>query len=89
MKKFPLILASVAALALGACAQEPAETDTMANETAMADTMTDETGTIVDVAVGNSDFSTLVTAVTAADLGATLSGPGPFTVFAPTNAAFA
>ncbi len=46
------------------------------------------TGTIVDVAVGNPDFSTLVAAVTAADLAATLSGPGPFTVFAPTNAAF-
>ena len=45
--------------------------------------------TIVDVAVGNPAFSTLVAAVTAADLVATLSGPGPFTVFAPTNAAFA
>ncbi len=89
MNKFPLMLASVAALTLAACAQEPAETDTMADETAMADTMTAETGTIVDVAVDNPDFSTLVTAVTAADLGATLSGPGPFTVFAPTNAAFA
>jgi uncharacterized surface protein with fasciclin (FAS1) repeats len=46
-------------------------------------------GTIVDVASGNQDFSTLVTAVTAAGLGETLSGEGPFTVFAPTNAAFA
>lgn len=45
-------------------------------------------GTIVDIAAGNPDFSTLVTAVKAADLAATLSGPGPFTVFAPTNAAF-
>ena len=45
--------------------------------------------TIVDVAVGAPDFSTLVAAVTAADLGGTLSGAGPFTVFAPTNAAFA
>lgn len=45
--------------------------------------------TVVDVAVGNPDFSTLVTAVTAADLATTLSGKGPFTVFAPTNAAFA
>ena len=45
--------------------------------------------TVVEVAVGNPDFSTLVTAVTAADLATTLSGKGPFTVFAPTNAAFA
>lgn len=45
--------------------------------------------TVVEVAVGNSDFSTLVTAVKAADLATTLSGKGPFTVFAPTNAAFA
>lgn len=45
-------------------------------------------GTIVDVAAGNSTFSTLVAAVTAADLAGTLSGAGPFTVFAPTNAAF-
>lgn len=46
-------------------------------------------GNVVQVAQGNPDFSILVEAVTAADLGATLSGPGPFTVFAPTNAAFA
>ena len=45
-------------------------------------------GTIVDVASANPDFSTLVTAVKAAELVETLSGPGPFTVFAPTNAAF-
>ena len=45
--------------------------------------------TVVEVAVGNSDFSTLVAAVKAADLATTLSGKGPFTVFAPTNAAFA
>jgi|GEM_PF-1110317 len=45
--------------------------------------------TIVEIAVGNEDFSTLVQAVIAADLVDTLSGPGPFTVFAPTNDAFA
>jgi uncharacterized surface protein with fasciclin (FAS1) repeats len=44
---------------------------------------------IVDVAAGNKDFSTLVTAVKAAGLVDTLKGKGPFTVFAPTNAAFA
>jgi len=45
-------------------------------------------GNIVEIASGNADFSTLVTAIQAAGLANTLSGPGPFTVFAPTNAAF-
>ena len=43
---------------------------------------------IVQAAQASPDFSTLVTAVQAAGLVETLSGPGPFTVFAPTNAAF-
>jgi transforming growth factor-beta-induced protein len=43
---------------------------------------------IVEVAVANEGFSTLVAAVQAADLAGTLSGNGPFTVFAPTNDAF-
>ena len=47
------------------------------------------TQTIAEIAAGNPDFSTLVTAVKAAGLAETLSGAGPFTVFAPTNAAFA
>ena len=44
--------------------------------------------TIVEVAVGSDDFETLVAAVKAADLVETLSGKGPFTVFAPTDDAF-
>jgi uncharacterized surface protein with fasciclin (FAS1) repeats len=44
--------------------------------------------TIVDVAVGNENFSTLVAAVKAAGLVETLNSEGPFTVFAPTNEAF-
>lgn len=47
------------------------------------------TKTIVENAVNSRDHTTLVAAVTAAGLVPTLSGPGPFTVFAPTNAAFA
>lgn len=43
---------------------------------------------IVDTAVSAGSFKTLVTAVTAAGLGDTLKGPGPFTVFAPTDEAF-
>ena len=45
--------------------------------------------TIVEVAVESEDFKTLVAAVKAADLVKTLSGKGPFTVFAPTDKAFA
>jgi len=45
--------------------------------------------TITDIVAGNEDFSTLLAAVEAADLGETLAGEGPFTVFAPTNDAFA
>ncbi|MBL7646205.1 MAG: fasciclin domain-containing protein [Candidatus Hydrogenedentes bacterium] len=44
---------------------------------------------VVEIAAGNEDFSTLVAAVTAAGLAETLSGEGPFTIFAPTNEAFA
>jgi uncharacterized surface protein with fasciclin (FAS1) repeats len=44
--------------------------------------------TLVDVAVGSKDHTTLVAAVKAADLIATLQSAGPFTVFAPVNAAF-
>jgi uncharacterized surface protein with fasciclin (FAS1) repeats len=49
----------------------------------------DAPGTIVDVAVSAGSFKTLVAAVKAAGLVDTLSGKGPFTVFAPTDAAFA
>ena len=49
----------------------------------------DAPGTIVAVASSNQDLSTLVAAVKAAGLVDTLSGAGPFTVFAPTNEAFA
>lgn len=48
-----------------------------------------EKKSIVETAVGAGKFNTLVTAVKAADLVEKLSGPGPFTVFAPTDDAFA
>lgn len=60
-------------------AEAPAE-EAPAEETA---------GTIVEVAVAAGDFTTLVAAVEAAGLVETLSGEGPFTVFAPTDEAFA
>lgn len=69
------------------------ENTEMTDETVIDSTATTEvavaTPNIVEVAAGNDNFSTLVAAVTAADLGTTLSGDGPFTVFAPTNDAFA
>ena len=45
--------------------------------------------TLVEIAAGSPDHTTLVAAVKAAGLAETLSGAGPFTIFAPTNAAFA
>jgi uncharacterized surface protein with fasciclin (FAS1) repeats len=87
----------VGALALGAAAcgndngaapeePSPAVADSSAESGASAP---DSPATVVDVATSNEDFSTLVTAVEAAGLAETLSGDGPFTVFAPVNDAFA
>lgn len=90
MNKLTIVLASAASLAIAACAEETAE-PTTEDTAAMNDQMANETaeaGTIVEVAQDNPDFSTLVSAVTTAELGETLSGEGPYTVFAPTNAAF-
>ena len=56
--------------------------------TLLAPSVSAATGDIVDVAVNAPQFSTLVAALTAADLVTTLQGAGPFTVVAPTNAAF-
>ena len=84
LRKTTITAVAVAAmLVLSACSGRP-EMDESATESEMA-----TTNTIVDVASANSDFSTLVAAVAAADLVETLSSEGPFTVFAPTNEAFA
>ncbi len=90
MNKLTIALASAASLAIAACS-DPVEETAPAEDIAMADQMANDTataGTIVEVAQGNPDFSTLVSAVTAANLGETLSSDGPYTVFAPTNDAF-
>ncbi len=63
-------------------ATSPMMDDMMMEDDMMADT-------IVDIAIADGRFTTLVAAVTAADLAGTLSGEGPFTVFAPTDDAFA
>jgi uncharacterized surface protein with fasciclin (FAS1) repeats len=75
-------IAVAIALTLSACGSDSEETMEETTEVTAP-------GTIVDVAVGAGSFSTLVAAVTAADLVETLSGEGPFTVFAPTDDAFA
>ncbi len=88
MKTAKITFISSLALALAACGGETETGDAMtADETAVAAEAT-APGTIVEVAQGDETFSTLVAAVTAAELGETLSGEGPFTVFAPTDDAF-
>lgn len=80
MKTLALILSlSLAAFACGSSQKAPESTTTQAS--AEAD--------IVDTAVAAGNFTTLVKAVEAAGLVETLKGPGPFTVFAPTDEAFA
>lgn len=86
-----LSVASAALLGLAAC-NSGSETEAPAADAAATDTTAEApaaaTGTVVAVAQGNPDFTTLVSAVQAAGLVDTLNGAGPFTVFAPTNAAF-
>ncbi|HEV7353998.1 MAG TPA: fasciclin domain-containing protein [Brevundimonas sp.] len=84
-----LVAVSAAALmGLAACNNAEPAAEAPAAEEAAADAAATPAGDVVAVASGNADFSTLVTAVQAAGLVETLQGAGPFTVFAPTNAAF-
>ena len=73
-----------AAIAVGSASLAQAQTNPMVGGAAMYPTKN-----IVENAVNSKDHATLVAAVKAAGLVETLAGPGPFTVFAPTNAAFA
>ena len=68
---------------------QPAAAEQQAQPQTEQQEVQEQTGTIVDIAVADGRFETLVAAVTAADLVETLSGDGPFTVFAPTDDAFA
>jgi uncharacterized surface protein with fasciclin (FAS1) repeats len=72
-----------------AATEAPAETEAPMETEAPTDTEAMEAGTVVDVAVASGEFPTLVAAIEAAGLVETLSGEGPFTVFAPTEEAFA
>jgi len=89
-------IAVLAAVSLTACGSSstPAAISPTLTESSMAPSSPATSapataGTIVDVAAANPDFTTLVAAVKAAGLADTLSGTGPFTVFAPTNEALA
>ena len=97
MKKSIMILA-VLALAFTSCSKSETSDETVATEIAGTEPATggqeavvdnDSAPDIVKLAVNNSDLSTLVKAVQAAGLATSLSNAGPFTVFAPTNEAFA
>jgi uncharacterized surface protein with fasciclin (FAS1) repeats len=92
--KRPAIVGVFAALAIitAACSSASssssnaaAPSEAMAGESMAPDT---STMTIPEIAASNQDLSTLVAAIGAADLAETLSGEGPYTVFAPTNDAF-
>lgn len=97
MKRLVLAITAMAGLALASCNQQPAE-NTAANtqveeagvpsagQSAVADNESQKN--VVQTAVGSPDHTTLVTAVKTAGLVDVLSNAGPFTVFAPTNAAF-
>ena len=97
--KLIAVLAATSVLALGACSSDntemtpettmattvaPATTDTTAPETTAA-----ALGSVVEVAAASGSFSTLVAAIQVSGLAGTLSEGGPFTVFAPSEEAFA
>lgn len=92
MKKlFFMLLLAVASIAV---ANQSANAQMMSNDSNDMNPMVGgaammRTMDIIDNAVNSADHTTLVAAVKAADLVATLKSKGPFTVFAPTNAAFA
>ena len=83
-------MAGVMGLSITGCKMGDASTDKSDSNGMMNSSMSDKKD-IIDTATGPgmSEVTTLVTAVKAAGLVDTLKGPGPFTVFAPTNAAFA
>jgi transforming growth factor-beta-induced protein len=78
----------VLALVLAACAPAPAPEPTPVETEEPAEIPEPDPQTIVDIAVADGRFETLVTALLEADLAETLAGEGPFTVFAPTDDAF-
>ncbi|MFC3414228.1 fasciclin domain-containing protein [Algoriphagus hitonicola] len=92
MKKTKILVLAGSFLAMGLWTACSAPKEEATEETAVEEEVVEEapapSNTVVDIAIGSPDHTTLVAAVQAAELVETLSGDGPFTVFAPTNAAF-
>jgi uncharacterized surface protein with fasciclin (FAS1) repeats len=102
MRRAPILIGAIATTAVLLTACSEADSTTPASDmstsssspaaeesTPMADETATSAETITDIVAANPDFSTLLAAVQAAGLGETLAGDGPFTVFAPTDDAFA
>jgi transforming growth factor-beta-induced protein len=89
LKKKTLLIGLASAFVLSACAVPPAPTPTPAPTTPPPQPTETPTPDIVDTAVAAGNFKTLASALQAAGLVETLKGEGPFTVFAPTDEAFA
>ena len=91
MKKLTVSLLLVLTFILAACSPQATPTPESAAIPEPTATLepTEEPKNIIDIAVEDGRFTTLVTALEAADLVETLQGEGPFTVFAPTDDAFA
>jgi uncharacterized surface protein with fasciclin (FAS1) repeats len=87
LKLLSFAVATVATTFMVSCGNAPQESTDSTVEV-VEEISVEAPNTVVDIAVGSPDHSTLVAAVSAAGLVETLSGTGPFTVFAPTNAAF-
>ena len=84
-------LALSVGLVAAACGSDDLDSTVSGNAAgveAADEAVTELPATVVDIAASSEDFGTLVAAVTEAELVETLQGEGPFTVFAPTNAAF-
>lgn len=88
-ERFPLNSRCAGAETTAEMSPATSEAETSTEAPAAEDTSNASAGTIVDVAAANGSFKTLTAAIEAAGLTETLSGEGPFTVFAPTDAAFA
>jgi uncharacterized surface protein with fasciclin (FAS1) repeats len=88
-RKTALSAAAIAALALSAIVTAPTNAQQNEKTVMVGGAAMYPSKNIIQNAVNSKDHTTLVAAVKAAGLVATLEGPGPFTVFAPTNSAFA
>jgi transforming growth factor-beta-induced protein len=86
-----LVILAIIAVTLVACSDDTTTEENMVAETStapQAEQTQEESKTIVDIAVEDGRFTTLVTALQATELDSVLAGEGPFTVFAPTDDAF-